>query len=90
MITELEGILSAEGHRRQELIAQLQERVWDSSDRIPSPEREILDELAYDLSFFEPDDELRAEDAVYFGVERLHREITTAIARLRDLHTTSD
>jgi hypothetical protein len=43
---------------------------------------DIVDELAYDLTYFVADPKLRAEDPSYYGDERLIREIQETFYRL--------
>jgi hypothetical protein len=45
--------------------------------------RQILLDLAYDLDYYEPLDEVRLEDASYYGDERLEQELEYALDRLR-------
>lgn len=78
-------LLSAlhQADKRKQLIAEFQQRVWDApEDLTATQEWEILRDLAYDLDFYEPDANVRAEDASYYGDERVEREIKTALKKL--------
>jgi hypothetical protein len=72
-----------EHDRRKQLIKEFQQRVWDAS---PNPserwEWAILGDLAYDLDFYEPDPDARAEDASFYGDERVEKEIRLALEKL--------
>ncbi|MBK6730818.1 MAG: hypothetical protein IPG60_07590 [Bacteroidetes bacterium] len=72
----LEKILTDKINRKQH-ICEFQELVWNDENT-----NEILSELAYDLDFYEPNDELRKEDSSYYGDDRLEEEIRTAIQKL--------
>ena len=59
----LEKILKDKVNRIQ-LIKQFQDSVWD--DKNPN---EVLSDLAHDLDYFEPNEELRKTDSSYYGEE---------------------
>jgi hypothetical protein len=73
----LERILDDKLNRKN-LISEFQELIWNDKNA-----NEILSELAYDLDFYEPDEELRKEDSSYYGDNRLEEEIKLAIRKLR-------
>ena len=73
--------------RRSELIKQFQQLVWN----IPKSITEVnvwawdtLQELAYDLDFYEPNAGLRSEDSSYFGDERVEEEIKSTLKKLKE------
>ena len=71
---------------RKETIEQFQAFVWDwKRPSIGQEAYDILADLAYDLDFFEPDPLRRAYDWVFYGHERMEKEIATALRRLADL-----
>jgi hypothetical protein len=74
----LEQILSDKSNRKQ-LIKEFQKQVWHNEDL----GNEILSELAYDLDFYEPDSTLRAEDASYYGDDKLEQEIKSVLKKLK-------
>ncbi|HNK91341.1 MAG: hypothetical protein K1X26_12150 [Chitinophagales bacterium] len=74
----LEKILTDKANRKQ-LICEFQELVWNDENA-----SEILSELAYDLDFYEPNEEWRKEDPSYYGEERLEQEIKTVIQKLQE------
>ncbi len=74
----LEKILVDKANRKQ-LICKFQEIVWNDDNA-----SELLLELAYDLDFYEPNEEWRKEDPSYYGEERLEQEIKIVIQKLQD------
>jgi hypothetical protein len=73
----LEKILREVGNRKN-LISEFQELIWNDPNS-----NDIFINLAYELDFYEPNVELRKEDASYFGDERLEEEIIEALNKLR-------
>lgn len=65
-------------NNRSSLIKQFQELVWNDENA-----NEILSELAYDLDFYEPNEQWRKEDPSYYGDNRLEKEIKSAIQKLQ-------
>lgn len=65
-------------NNRSSLIKQFQELVWNDENA-----NEILSELAYDLDFYEPNEQWRKEDPSYYGDNRLEVEIKSAIQKLQ-------
>lgn len=61
------------------LISEFQELIWNDENA-----NEILPELAYDLDFYEPNEEWRKEDPSYYGDDRLEVVIKTAIQKLQE------
>lgn len=80
----LNKILSESEPVRTELIKSFQNEVWDDESIKDEALNEILSELAYDLDFYEPNEEWRKEDLSYYGYDRLKKEITKAIKKLQD------
>lgn len=74
----LEKILTDKANRKL-LICEFQELVWNDENA-----SELLSELAYDLDFYEPNEEWRKEDPSYYGEERLEQEIITVIQKLQE------
>ena len=74
----LKKILSDKTNRKK-LISEFQELVWNDKNS-----NKILEELAYDLDFYEQDEHLRKEDPSYYGDERLDKEIKSAIQKLEN------
>lgn len=66
------------------MIFQFQQFVRNELE-VPSSEQwafEILADLAHDLSFYEPDLEVRQEDPAFFGDDRAEEEIRKTLGRL--------
>lgn len=63
---------------RERLIFEFQELIWNDENA-----NEILSGLAYDLDFYEPNEELRKEDPSYYGDDRLE-EVKSAIQKLQE------
>ena len=47
--------------------------------------KDILLELAYDLEYYEPDENLRKQNPSYFGDEQLIAEIGSVLQKLKAL-----
>ena len=73
----LEEILKEKKNRRI-LIKEFQDLIWNDENA-----DEVLSELAYDLDFYEPNDELRKEELSYYGDQQLEKEIKTVIQKLK-------
>ncbi len=73
----LEQILK-EKHNPSTLIKKFQELIWNDENA-----NEILSELAYDLDFYEPNEEWRKEDPSYYGDVQLEALIKQALHKLR-------
>lgn len=61
--------------RVHERIKSFQNEVWDDESIKDEALHEILSELAYDLDFYETNEEWRKEDPSYQGDGRLKKEI---------------
>lgn len=79
----LKEILSDKTNRKQ-LIKQFQQSIWDKEEMEGNEVDEILSELAYDLDFYEPDNELRKESPSYYGDDRLEAEIQSALQKIEN------
>jgi hypothetical protein len=64
---------------RKRLISEFHDLIWKDENA-----NEILTELAYDLDFYEPKEELRKEDPSYYGDERLEEEVRLAIHKIQE------
>jgi hypothetical protein len=83
IIESLYKILSEREPVRIELIKSFQNEVWDNESIKNETLNEILSGLAYDLDFYEPNEEWRKEDPSYYGDDRLEKEIKIAIQKLQ-------
>lgn len=68
--------------QRPKLISEFQSAVWNTPED-NSWEWEILTDLAYDLDFYEPNADLRAEDESYKDDEQAVQEIESALEKLQ-------
>lgn len=80
----LNKILSESEPVRTELIKSFQNEVWDDESIKDEALNEILSELAYDLDFYEPNQEWRREDPSYYGDDILDEVVKTAIQKLQE------
>ena len=84
LIQFLQVILETELPVRQELIKDFQDEVWNDESMQDETLNEILSELAYDLDFYEPNEEWKKEIPSYYGDDRLEVVIKTAIQKLQE------
>ena len=83
-ITEnLNQILKAKEPVRIELVKSFQNEVWND-EFMEDKLYEILSELAYDLDFYEPNEEWRKEDISYYGNQRLEELIKIGISKIEN------
>lgn len=75
----LELILSDKKNRK-ELIKTFQNQIWKDDDA-----NDLLRDLALDLDYYEPDENLRNEDPSYYGDEKLESEILEVLSKLKEL-----
>ena len=84
LLALLEEILSSPV-TRQECIKKFQDYVFHHGEPIQganSSQWDVLNELAMDLDYYEPDTAMRREDPTFYGDERLEREIQEALNKL--------
>ena len=84
LISYLQSILEVQQPNRTKLIKEFQDEVWNDESIQDEKLNEILSELAYDLDFYEPNEEWRKESISYYGDERLEKEIKSAIQKIKD------
>ncbi|MEH3114031.1 hypothetical protein [Pedobacter terrae] len=85
LIQLLQTVLEGEHRVKQMLIKKFQEEVWNDESIQDETLNEILSELAYDLDFYESNEEWRKESLSYYGDDRLEEVIKTAIQKLQNL-----
>jgi hypothetical protein len=77
-------------NNRQErgaLVRRFQEYIWNGNPKFKSLQEEnILQDLAYDLDFYQADEKLRREDASFYGDEKLEQEVKLAITKLEEIN----
>ena len=84
LIQLLQTVLVSEHRIKQELIKEFQDEVWNDESIQDETLNEILSQLAYDLDFYEPNEEWRKESLSYYGDDRLEEVVKTAIQKLQE------
>lgn len=83
----------ADSNKRPERIKRFQQLVWDTrEDEIASGEQQIwdiLNDLAVDLDYYEPNEEWRRESPSFFGDEEVCQRILAAIAKVESVDSES-
>jgi hypothetical protein len=70
---------------RVEHVKRFQEAVWSTENLQAELENvRLLRDLAYDLDFYEPDDQARADSPASYGDARLEEEIRSALQQLTE------
>ncbi|MGC8785738.1 MAG: hypothetical protein ACP5RN_15320 [Armatimonadota bacterium] len=71
---------------RSERIKRFQQLVWDTREDEIAPDEQqiwdILNDLAVDLDYYEPNEEWRRESPSFFGDEEVCQRILAAIAKV--------
>ncbi len=84
LIQLLQSVLETEYPNREKLIKEFQDEVWDDTSIQDEMLNDILTDIAYDLDFYEPNEEWRKEDPSYYGDDRLEEVVQTAIQKLQE------
>jgi hypothetical protein len=84
IIQSLNYILDAKHPERTELVKKLQNAIWNDESIQDERLNEILSELAYDLDFYEPNEEWKKESPNYYGDERLEELIKIGIQKIEE------
>jgi hypothetical protein len=83
IIENLTQILNRQGLEKIELIKSVQNQIWNEDSCGDKDLDEILSGIAYDLDFYEQNEEWRKENPSYYGDERLIEGIKLAIEKLQ-------
>ena len=75
-------ILISEIPEKSKLVKLVQEKIWNEDSITDEKIINTLEELAYDLDFYEPDPFLRKEDISFWGEDRLENLIKNALKEL--------
>lgn len=78
----LKLILESQSLNRIELVKILQNEIWNDESIEDEKLNEILSELAYDLDFYEPNEQWKKESSNYYGEEKLLEVIELGIKRI--------
>jgi hypothetical protein len=84
LIQLLQTVLVSEHRIKQELIKEFQDEVWNDESIQDETLNEILSELAYDLDFYEHNEEWRKESLSFYDDYRLEEVVKTAIQKLQE------
>jgi len=88
LINLIEKILS-DKENRINLIKDFQQKISniniEKNENFKNDIFEILNELAYDMDFYESNPKFRKEDPSYYGEERLRLEIKEALEKIHKL-----
>ncbi len=86
MLIELLREAFADSNKRAERIKRFQQLVWETKDDEIAPGEQwiwdILDELAVDLDYYEPNEAWRRESPSFLGEEETRQLILAAIAKI--------
>lgn len=85
----LKQILNERTLYRVKLIKVFQNEVWNDENIKDSNLNEILSELAYDLDFYEPNEEWRMESTSYYDDEQLSEIVKSGIIKIEEYQKAS-
>jgi hypothetical protein len=85
LIQLLQSILEAQHSNRAKLVIEFQHKVWNEENLPDKKLNELLSGLAYDLDFYESNEEWRKESPNYFGDEKLENLIKSEIDKIKAL-----
>ena len=81
-LTYLHNILTSDVTQRKSMVALFQSWVWGLTPQ-ETLFFNLINDLAVDLDFYEPDTEKCQEHQSYFGDQKLCSLVTTAISKLK-------
>lgn len=84
LIRLLQCILEAESPSKDKLIKEFQEEVWNDESLQDPKLNEVLSELAYDLDFYESNEQWREGNLGYYGNNKLKNIMKNAIQKLQE------
>ena len=85
-LIELVASIAEDAPSRMSAMAEVQRLVWSGGvDQLPPNAQNILRDLAYDLDFFEPNEQVRAQSPALYGPERLEEEIRSTVRQLAEI-----
>lgn len=82
-ITNMLELILVDTVNRNCLVKDFQKRIGNNLFTASDTATEIYDELAYTMENYEPDEEVRQEDASLYGDDRLIKEIEKALNKLK-------
>ena len=82
IIDNLHKIIETKKPSKTKLLSSFQSKIFTDESISDEFSNEILTEPAYDLDFYEPNDEARKENYSYCGSENLAQLVTSALKTL--------
>lgn len=73
----------AQRTQRREIVETVVREVSDHREE--EPQWEVLRDLAWDLSYYDPNDDDRAKEPSYYGDDRFDREVAEALLKLDNM-----
>lgn len=84
IVQSLKYILSVRYSERIALVKKFQNEIWNDESVRDERLNEILSELAYDLDFYEPNEEWKGESSNYYGDEILENLIKSGMRKIEE------
>ena len=84
IIEILNKILVEDEPVKSELIGDFQTDIFKDENTVNETLDEIISDLAYDLDFYEPNEELRNQDSSFYNNERLEQIIKAGITEINN------
>jgi hypothetical protein len=82
----LSQILNSNNTRKNDLIREFQNEIWNNESVLDEELSDILTSLAYDLDFYEPNENLKKESLSYFGEEILNKVLIESLKKISSLN----
>ena len=89
LIRTLNQILDAQHPDKSELVKEFQNEIWNDEIEQDIKLNKILTELAYDLDFYEPNEQWRKESPNYYSDERLKEIVKSGIKKIEEYEKAS-
>jgi len=86
IIQALNQILKTKSLQRVEFIKAFQKKIWNDESIQDPVLNEILTSFAYDLDFYEPNEEWKKESPSYYGDERLEELVKIGIQNIEEYY----
>ena len=85
VIQRLNSALEASHSDRVKIIKEFQDEIWNDENIQDEKLNMLLNEIAYDLDFYEPKEEWRNESSSYYGDDRFEQIIRHFMNELKNL-----
>lgn len=73
---------NSQGKERESKIKKVQELIWEDQTINDEKLNDILTDIAYNLDFYEPNEEWRKENPSFYGDEKLEKEIRGSLKKI--------